>query len=147
MHIELKPATGADVEAYVRIARRVESPINMATTDPIEVLEEFKHVYPFIILYEGRSVGYISYERVRSQYAHVSEFAVDPDFQGRGIGNQALRMLLDDLRSKGFNVFSLLTHPDNPAKRLYERHGFKVIGRIENCGGSGTLRLKLQCKD
>ncbi|MDE2037804.1 MAG: GNAT family N-acetyltransferase [Patescibacteria group bacterium] len=147
MNVTLRPATEEDVETYARIAKRVESPINLATTDPNEVREEFDQINVFMIVCDGISVGYISYEHREARYAYISELAVDPDYQGRGIGGQALSMLLDSLRSQGLNVFSLMTHPENPARRLYERHGFTVVRQIEDFWGSKTPRLEMFCED
>ena len=147
MKIRFRLATKNDVGIYVHIAKRVESPINLAITDTAEALAEFHRVTVFIIVHEDQDVGFISHKDKRDDnpnpHAYISELAVDPDFQGRGIGGNALEMLLSMLDDEGFSTIDLVTHPDNPAKRLYERHGFKVEGRIENFMDSGTPRLKL----
>ena len=66
---------------------------------------------------------------------------MDPAFQGRGVGGATLTHMLDELKEKGMTRVTLFTHPDNPAKRLYERYGFAVEGRVEDYEGSGTPRL------
>jgi len=143
LRIELKPATADDIPSYALIARSVESPTYLAITDPTDILEQIKRSMVFMIRSEDKDIGYVSYEPRSGIHAYISELAVHPDFHGRGIGNQALDILKAELLQKGYKVMSLVTHPNNPAKRLYERHGFVITGRIENYENSGTPRLKL----
>jgi len=52
---------------------------------------------------------------------------VDPDYQGSGIGKQALLAGLAHLRSKGIEVAELTVDSQNPAAcALYESGGFKI---------------------
>jgi len=143
MKIRLRPATAHDVGAYIRIARGVASPINLTINDPAEVLAEINSADVFMIERGTQIVGYISYEERSSTHAYISELAIHPDFQGSGMGSQALGTLLMDLGRAGYSHIELVTHPDNPAKRLYERHGFTVTGRIEDYEDSHTPRLIL----
>ena len=50
----------------------------------------------------------------------IYNVAVDPDYQGRGVGNAIVTGLLD--RLKGINVI-LYTHPQT--LKLYEKYGFR----------------------
>jgi ribosomal protein S18 acetylase RimI-like enzyme len=54
--------------------------------------------------------------------------AVLEEARGRGIGTRLLLLLLDRARDDGFQALSLSVEPDNPARRLYERHGFVRVG-------------------
>jgi Acetyltransferase (GNAT) family len=54
--------------------------------------------------------------------------AVIEEARGRGIGTRLLLLLLDRARDDGFQALSLSVEPDNPARRLYERHGFVRVG-------------------
>ncbi len=75
---------------------------------------------------EGRIVGYASvYFRKNSRISHLESIAVDPDYQGRGLG----KMLLDEVEkiSIGMNctLIVLETFEKNAAAlRLYERSGY-----------------------
>lgn len=146
MKIWLKPATADDANTYSCIAKNVESPINTAITDYATVIEEIRRSNVFIIVCNAFGVGYISYERRSATSAYISELAVHSTFQGRGIGNQALDMLLSCLYHEGFDHFELATHPDNRARKLYEEKGFVVTGRMENYEDSGTPRLIMQMR-
>lgn len=62
-------------------------------------------------------------------YGYVEEgvpeltIALLPDYRGRGIGTQLLTYLLNKAVSH-YRAVSLSVAADNPARRLYERHGF-----------------------
>jgi ribosomal protein S18 acetylase RimI-like enzyme len=58
--------------------------------------------------------------------------AVVPSRRGKGFGDELLRALLDQARSDGFEQISLSVEPDNPALRLYERHGFQKVGESDH---------------
>jgi len=57
----------------------------------------------------------------------IAELHVDPPYRNRGIGRAMLRYAEEEARRKGCSVMSLVTHTSNPARRLYERHGFQVV--------------------
>jgi len=52
--------------------------------------------------------------------------AVDPDFQGRGLGRQLTVAGLDHLAARGLDVAMLYVDADAPARHLYESLGFTV---------------------
>ena len=58
--------------------------------------------------------------------------------RGRGVGGQLLTELEAAAREAGVPALSLSVEPANPARRLYERHGFRTVGMS---GGSETMRL------
>ncbi|MCW2495938.1 GNAT family N-acetyltransferase [Jatrophihabitans sp.] len=55
---------------------------------------------------------------------HILDIAVLPTAQGRGIGTALLTAVLDEAGT----AVQLSVAPDNPARRLYERLGFVVVG-------------------
>src|SRR5207245_3540110 len=66
--------------------------------------------------------------------------AVVPSRRGKGFGDELLSALLEQARKDGFTQISLSVEPDNPALRLYERHGFSKVGES---GGSWTMVARL----
>ncbi len=58
---------------------------------------------------------------------HISELHVHPEHRGRGIGGAALEYAEADARQRGQVRMSLVTTTLNPARRLYERDGFRVV--------------------
>jgi ribosomal-protein-alanine N-acetyltransferase len=67
--------------------------------------------------------------------------AVVPSRRGKGYGEELLAALLKLAKKDGFEQISLSVEPDNPALRLYERHGFHKVGES---GGSWTMVAKLE---
>jgi GNAT superfamily N-acetyltransferase len=53
--------------------------------------------------------------------------AVVPSKRGHGIGDELLQALLAKARAAGYPRLSLSVEPGNPARKLYERHGFAVV--------------------
>jgi ribosomal protein S18 acetylase RimI-like enzyme len=66
--------------------------------------------------------------------------AVVPSRRGKGFGDELLTALLAQARRDGFTQVSLSVEPDNPALRLYERHGFVKVGES---GGSATMLARI----
>ena len=59
---------------------------------------------------------------------HISAVYVLPQFRRGGIGSALLTRLLDWGRTAGSEQCDLNVLSDSPAKSLYERHGFSVLG-------------------
>ena len=69
--------------------------------------------------------------RVNSAYPAgayiVHELHVDPAYRNRGIGGALLDYAEAEARRLGHARMALSTTTSNPARRLYERHGFRVV--------------------
>jgi ribosomal protein S18 acetylase RimI-like enzyme len=73
--------------------------------------------------------------------------AVAPSYIGRGVGAQLLTQLLA-LAATTYPAMYLNVRATNPAKRLYERFGFVVIGELTNrVGGTSLHMVKTLRKD
>ena len=64
-----------------------------------------------------------------------------PGWRGRGIGACLLEELIDTARGQEVGALSLSVEPDNFARRLYERVGFRQVGEVS---GSLTMLLRLR---
>jgi len=64
---------------------------------------------------------------------------VVPARRGRGIGRALLAALIEQARVRGHWAISLSMEDGNRARLLYERAGFKTVGRN---GGSVTMRFQ-----
>jgi ribosomal-protein-alanine N-acetyltransferase len=61
--------------------------------------------------------------------AHITTFAVRGTWRRQGVGERLLLAVLDLARSRGAHEATLEVRPSNmPARRLYEKYGFKVVG-------------------
>ena len=88
-----------------------------------------------IALDRGFPVGaawYRLFDRERPGFGFVDErtpelaIAVVPSKRGHGIGDELLQELIAKARDAGYGQLSLSVEPGNPARKLYERHGFSV---------------------
>jgi ribosomal protein S18 acetylase RimI-like enzyme len=57
----------------------------------------------------------------------VHELHVDPRYRNRGVGGHMLEYAEEDARRLGHRHMSLTTTTANPARHLYERHGFRIV--------------------
>jgi len=62
--------------------------------------------------------------------ATLTELWIDPPARGDGAGAAALAALTPALAARGVHALHLQVRPENPAIRLYERHGFVRSPRL-----------------
>lgn len=74
---------------------------------------------------DGELLGYAGISVLGSE-AEVHTLAVDPAYQGRGLGRVLLRELLAD--AAGATVFLEVRTDNEPAIALYRSEGFTVVG-------------------
>jgi GNAT superfamily N-acetyltransferase len=86
--------------------------------------------FPFeIICYQGIDIGAISVVD-KEDLLFLNYLAILPLYQGKGFGTQILHQLLGQAAERGILV-KLNVIRINPAKTLYERMGFRVVGNDE----------------
>jgi GNAT superfamily N-acetyltransferase len=89
---------------------------------------------------------YRLFPREEPGYGFVSEaipelsIGVRPAFRGGGVGTALLTALVRLAREDGYRALSLSVEPDNRARSLYERTGFRRVG---SDAGAWTMRLDL----
>jgi len=57
---------------------------------------------------------------------HIAEIDVYPAFRNKGIGGALLDHAEAAAHTGGYHIMSLTTSTANPARRLYQRHGFQI---------------------
>lgn len=66
---------------------------------------------------------------------YLDSISVSEDFRGQGIGSKLLSVLPKMAERNGRKVIGLSVDEQNPkAKKLYERHGFNVVGKCKISG-------------
>ncbi len=102
-----------------------------------------------IALDEGFPVGAAWYRLFKESapgYGFVDEqtpelaIAVVPSRRGRGLGEELLTALMERARSEGHRALSLSVEPQNPALKLYEKHGFR---KVDERDGAWTMVAEL----
>jgi GNAT superfamily N-acetyltransferase len=83
-----------------------------------------------IITADGKDVGWIQ-EQISETSINLGSFYVTPGMQGRGIGTQVLRMLLERAASESKRM-TLAVAKINPARQFYEKCGFRITHEDEH---------------
>jgi len=81
-----------------------------------------------IIEVDGQAVGRLYLDR-RPEEIRIVDIALLPQHRRRGFGSQLLHEILAEARSRGLPV-RIHVESDNPALQLYERLGFRALGRV-----------------
>lgn len=72
---------------------------------------------------------------------YVAHLGVEPAVRGRGIMAGMLEAEIAQARRRGYRAMSLDVARDNPARRLYERVGFRVVGLRRSALGDERWRV------
>lgn len=79
----------------------------------------------------GSTIGFIV-SRGAADEAEILSVAVAPKYRGRGFSRDLLRTHLGHLAARGIKTVFLEVEENNrPARALYERAGFRAVGRRE----------------
>jgi ribosomal protein S18 acetylase RimI-like enzyme len=118
--IGLRTATAADVP---ELSRLLGVAFGGSWPDPLGRASDVSRT--FMVEREGVSVGTIRVTRERDEFGRVYGFAVDPAWQGQGIGRDVLRRACVDLRAQGVQRIGLEVEVENDhALGLYLSLGF-----------------------
>ena len=83
-----------------------------------------------IVLRGTERVGAVHLEDNPDGSLYIGLIEIDPAFQNSGLGAEVLMRLADEAAGSG-RALTLSVRPANPAKRLYERAGFREAGSNE----------------
>lgn len=82
---------------------------------------------------DGRVIG-ACWVRTTDEYGHIDDktpsFSISlyEQYRAHGIGGSMMRQMLCELQEAGYERASLSVQKENPALRLYQRLGFRIIG-------------------
>jgi L-amino acid N-acyltransferase YncA len=140
--VEIRNAAPADAAAIARIYNQgIEDRVATLETElrspeeRAEWLAAHGPRHPVLVAVDGEGTvlgwGSLNVFNPRRAYDHVVDFSlyVAREHRGRGIGDALLGALESRARSLGYHKMVLAAFPTNaPGKRLYERHGFTLVG-------------------
>jgi ribosomal protein S18 acetylase RimI-like enzyme len=90
---------------------------------------EFAELPVQIVTEAGTPVGYLCVVH-HDEFDYLDEIALLPEARGRGIGATLVRHVMAQAAQRDVPV-RLSVYVNNPARRLYERLGFRLV-RIDN---------------
>ena len=131
MHVVRRPAAEPDRQFLEDVHAAALGPVALVGYGwpEITLREQFREEIDLaschVILADGRRAGYISIED-RGRFWYIDAIAIARRYQGKGVGTMVLRDVLADAgrRPVRLNVLHV-----NRARVLYERLGFRIIGR------------------
>jgi ribosomal protein S18 acetylase RimI-like enzyme len=139
--VELRPATADDGEllrAVYRSTREEELGLTPWSDEEKAAFLEmqftaqdtyYRQIHPdgryLVILRNGTPVGRLYLVRLEAEL-RIVDIAILPQHRGDGIGTALLEDVIAEADEEGIGV-SLHVEPWNPARRLYERHGFVSV--------------------
>ena len=130
MRIALIPAASGDYEfareTYYATMRWIIERLfgwNQAEQDA-SFASQFRLDDARLIMADDQRVGWIQTQQSQSAVT-LHQFYVVPALQRRGIGTRVLEMVIQEARNHGRSL-KVAVVKINPAKSLYDRHGFRV---------------------
>lgn len=142
--VEIEDATQDDLDAIYEVDRRAfKFPMSKASIER-DLRDERLSKY-FVARALGVVVGYIGLWCIYPE-AHIISVAVDPDFQGRGIGKRLMETSLKWLKDAGFKHVFLEVRVDNTiAINLYKQFGFENVTVRKNYYQDGSDAFVMVC--
>jgi ribosomal-protein-alanine N-acetyltransferase len=129
--IAIDPMTEGDLDAVLEIERvSFSSPWSRRMFESELLGNPF--AFSFVVRHAGSIVGYLCFWIVFDEL-HLLNLAVAPRSRRSGIGEEAVRWALAFGRARGAGTATLEVRASNhPARRLYEKLGFKSYAVRKN---------------
>jgi ribosomal-protein-alanine N-acetyltransferase len=129
--LNLRPMRDGDLEQVLRMER-----LSFPSPWSRSIFQHELHHNPmaenWVLEREGRLLGYAS-AWFRGDELKLNNLVVDPSHRRRGLADWLLPAVLNEGRKRGCARATLEVRPSNlPARRLYEKHGFVLAGRVAN---------------
>lgn len=114
-------------ERWINQYFRLEPADEKVFTDPVGTILNLGGIILFALI-DGQYAGCCGLVRIAEREFEVAKMAVDPAFQGNGIGRKLLQAVIDAGRKTGAKRLYLETnHQLAPAIHLYEALGFRHV--------------------
>ncbi len=132
---ELRNAQDSDYGFAEHLYLAMMKPLlsRLGAFDELEFIANFKRLYRpadvKIIVVDGVDAGWLQISESEQEIS-LYQIHIGPGYRSRGIGTRLMQDLLARSRQQRKPV-SLYVVRNNPAKALYERLGFKVVGEDE----------------
>ena len=149
--MQIEPYNPHQLDAVIRLSLRAWSPVFDSIQDAMNA-DLYRELYPdwrvsqqkavedvcaaedtnvWVAIDADSTVGFVAVKLdSESSMGEVYMVAVDPDFQGRGIGTALMEFALAWMKDSGMSVAMVKTGSDPghaPARRTYEKLGFGLF--------------------
>ena len=129
--VELRPAGAEDVPVMAAIvASAFAGPVEEEEQALVRLMKDLTRT-TYLAARDGRPVGVIQ-SAVSDGRAFIVHFAVRPEMQGQGIGQQMLMAIVRGLLNSGSKWITIEVETDNRnALSLYQRCGFTTVNATD----------------
>jgi GNAT superfamily N-acetyltransferase len=149
--MQIEPYNPHQLDVIVRLSLRAWTPVFDSIQNVMDS-EVYRHFYPdwrvnqqkaveevcatedtnvWVAIDADIIVGFVAVKLdLESSMGEIYMVAVDPDFQGRGIGSALIEFALDWMKNAGMSVAMVETGDDPghaPARHTYEKMGFGLF--------------------
>jgi len=149
--MEIEPYGPQHLDAVIRLSLRAWAPVfdsiqkamnaevyrafypdnwRMSQQKAVEEVCAAKDTHVWVAIDSGATVGFVVVKlHSEDSLGEVYMVAVDPDFQGCGIGSALMEFALNWMKDAGMSIAMVETGGDRghaPARRTYEKAGFEL---------------------
>lgn len=99
---------------------------NSLAIKKLKLLSKYCEIYS--VFFETKLVGFFAVNATKlfpGKTIEGEEFAIDSDYQGRGIGKYCLNWLEKEFTKRGYENFIFLSIRASPAYKIYKNLGYK----------------------
>lgn len=135
----IRPIVKADIDELKRLEAECFSDPKTVTNFEHELNNDLAN----FVLYEteGKVMGYLGMWRIVDE-VHYGNLAVRPEYRRRGIANKLVAYSIDYAKLNDCRGITLEVRSTNlPAIKLYEKNGFKILGKRLNYYSDSTDAL------
>ncbi|NLC11802.1 MAG: ribosomal protein S18-alanine N-acetyltransferase [Firmicutes bacterium] len=122
----------------------IENSVFVSPWSIFTFLEELRHnrlAHYYCVRFQGQLVAYGGAWVVLDEI-HITTIAIHPCYQGQGIGSLLLKKFFELARELKAKEITLEVRETNmPARHLYEKFGFKVMGARKNYYGDESALI------
>ncbi|HEY9621520.1 MAG TPA: GNAT family N-acetyltransferase [Crinalium sp.] len=147
--MQIEPYNTDQLDAVVRLSLRAWTPVfeSIQNVMDLDIYREFysddwrvsqqaaveavcaaEDAHVWVAMDAGSTVGFVAVKLdAETRMGEIYMVAVDPDFQGRGIGSALIEFALNWMKEAGMSIAMVETGGDPghaPARRTYEKLGF-----------------------
>lgn len=152
IEMQIQPYNPSQLDAVIRLSLRAWTPVFDSIQNAMNA-DVYQAFYPdswrvsqqkavedvctaadtnvWVAINSGSTVGFVAVKLdSESSMGEIYMIAVDPDFQGRGIGTALIEFALDWMKNAGMSIAMVETGGDPghaPARHTYEKLGFGLL--------------------
>ncbi len=150
--IRVRPATAEDIPSIRDLAGKIWPEAYGSILSPEQIrymmdllysesslerqITQDQHQFLMAVRNDG-PLGFASFSPVKGGGYKLHKLYVLPSFQGSGIGKKLLSRVIQEGRAAGAPFLDLNVNRFNPARKFYERLGFRILQEVDIPIGNG----------